>query len=665
MQAIYQPIDASRQEIRRLILSPASFDDPICGTLDIVSLGDRPNYDALSYAWGGGFAPIPMKIGEEEVKITPNLDIALRHLRHRLLIRIVWVDAVCINQKNLPEKTDQVAIMKRIYQCAVRTLVWLGTSGNESDIAMRSIQNLDEEYWNTYKFHIQFTEIISRSWFTRIWVVQEFVLGKNPRIGCGTFWVYWDSFIKAWAVYSKQSGPLEAESTRRLQEVFLETFKPSWLEDIVLNASEHEIVPEHDIIRGLQHVLEHSSLVKIGFTGIVELLQDIKKNPVHWSVRYTLMKNHQSESPISKALARKWRLMQTVPLIYHQFLYQSRETFLNSGSLSIVQILKGTMNLRSSDARDKIYGILGLVSEQARKEIPINYQMKPEWTFVPTTEYIIKHESGGLALLGLLWDMRPFKIPYPSWGVDFTISADWKYLHSPVFLRGSCINASWKWPQVAKISIDHTTLSASGFSFGEVKELIEFDNSGDFQTCINQLQKVECLVARECPLNEPLWRTLIGIHNTGPEAMDSDSPFGLRFDIIMGRSASQDKPTNSVMLAHRFFQDAILPTVRGRKFFVTDLAYAGIATPQIEMGDTIAVIPNMERAAVLRSAEPSDLDIKPDLASRDIRFHRITGFAYVGCHDREQYRRQEKDGFQDWKEHSCFRDKQLVDFHII
>jgi len=71
--------------------------------------------------------------------------------------------------------------------------------------------------------------------------------------------------------------------------------------------------------------------------------------------------------------------------------------------LKFETILKGTMNLGPTDPRDKIYGMLGLVSHKAREVIPISYSKPPEWTFVPTMAYIIRHEPDGLALLGLLW----------------------------------------------------------------------------------------------------------------------------------------------------------------------------------------------------------------------------------------------------------------------
>jgi Heterokaryon incompatibility protein (HET) len=664
MEGMYQPLDPSRLELRRLTLSPAGFDDNLYGTLDIVSLNDRPNYDALSYVWGEDLARTPMIIGGTEISITPNLDDALRHLRHRLLTRSIWVDAICIDQKNLVERADQVKFMRQIYRQASRTLVWLGSSGNDSDIAMRSIQNLDEKYWQTYEFEIQFMEILYRPWFTRIWVVQEFVLGKNPRIGCGNLWVHWVSFIKAWAICGMKAGPISMEHKKRLQEAIVETFQPSWIEKHIQKTIELEDVAKQNILKILDYAFGADSLQRIGFSSMHELLQDIQNNVARWSARYDYMKHNQYDSPIAKLLERKWKLGKIIPLTYCDFLYHCRDTLLTRESLTLVEVLKGTMNLRSKDARDKIYGILGLISEQARDEIPVDYQMKPEWSFLPTTEYIIKNEPGGLPMLGLLWNFRRFEGSLPSWVIDFTISADWQDEHSPVFLRGSCLNATWKWSQNAEILNNHTTLSASGFSFGKVKELFFFSN-GDFQTRMNQLQEVESLVMRECPLNEPLWRTLIGVHNTGSEALDSELPFGERFTLLMSKADSQLNSIASFALVHKMFQDSILPTIRGRKFFITDLGYAGISTPQIEKGDTIALIFDMTRAVVLRQANPNELGVKIESADQDACFHRIAGFAYVGCHDRDEFQQLEEDGLLDWKQHFCFRDKKMMKFYII
>lgn len=95
-QGIYQSLDSGRFQIRRLLLSPGDLDDPICGTLDVVSLDERTEYEALSYVWGQEKAHHPMIIGKTKITITKNLDAALRCLRYRDTTRILWVDAICI-----------------------------------------------------------------------------------------------------------------------------------------------------------------------------------------------------------------------------------------------------------------------------------------------------------------------------------------------------------------------------------------------------------------------------------------------------------------------------------------------------------------------------------------------------------------------------------------
>jgi hypothetical protein len=82
-------------------------------------------YIALSYVWGHG---------PEDKAIVVNgcrasLDSALRHIRRHRETRAVqplWIDAICINQKNNAEKSAQVALMKGIYATAYRVIVWLG-----------------------------------------------------------------------------------------------------------------------------------------------------------------------------------------------------------------------------------------------------------------------------------------------------------------------------------------------------------------------------------------------------------------------------------------------------------------------------------------------------------------------------------------------------------
>ncbi len=95
----------------------------VCHLLDS---GTAHPFDALSYAWGSGDSSKSIVINDRECVVGANLHAALLHLRDRFVDRIVWVDAICIDQKNTDEKSQQVQSMAKIYAKAIRVIVWLG-----------------------------------------------------------------------------------------------------------------------------------------------------------------------------------------------------------------------------------------------------------------------------------------------------------------------------------------------------------------------------------------------------------------------------------------------------------------------------------------------------------------------------------------------------------
>jgi hypothetical protein len=89
----YQPLTGDN--IRLLIFRPGSFDDCIHCQFEQVSLNDRHAYEALSYVWGNTSDTSPMRLDGVLYNITKNLECALRYLRHKESLRVLWVDAVC------------------------------------------------------------------------------------------------------------------------------------------------------------------------------------------------------------------------------------------------------------------------------------------------------------------------------------------------------------------------------------------------------------------------------------------------------------------------------------------------------------------------------------------------------------------------------------------
>jgi hypothetical protein len=84
-------------------------------------------YDALSYAWGNTTPSAECICDGRTILLRDNLDSALRHLRRPRDERYVWVDFLCINQKDLVEKSVQIPRMKSIYS---KPVLWLSGSAN-------------------------------------------------------------------------------------------------------------------------------------------------------------------------------------------------------------------------------------------------------------------------------------------------------------------------------------------------------------------------------------------------------------------------------------------------------------------------------------------------------------------------------------------------------
>jgi hypothetical protein len=156
-QSYYQPLDASKNEIRVLYPIRRTEPDAVPTTsgpwadnfvtpdlsmvfeLRTVSQDDAPVYTALSYVWGDAVFSKTITINDCIVPVTENLEQALRHLQYDDIQPAIWIDAVCINQSSNEEKSDQVARMARIYSDAREVIIWLGPDTPDSKQMIRLV----------------------------------------------------------------------------------------------------------------------------------------------------------------------------------------------------------------------------------------------------------------------------------------------------------------------------------------------------------------------------------------------------------------------------------------------------------------------------------------------------------------------------------------------
>lgn len=258
----YRPLDSAKQEIRLLILHPGGGEAMVEVEIVHHSLADCPAYEALSYVWGDPtatedihiLAPPPAALeiwstGTQEaiqgppiepivpehhsgdiaassddssrdgshimyiLRVTTNLKSALQHLRTPTKPRMIWIDALCINQEDDAERGHQVRQMDQIYRNCSRVCIWLGDVEEDSDLAMELINSIAESheaamrdkpqreitfddtftpiavlFYENEKFARHFRALLSliiRPWFSRLWIVQEVVLSTRRVVLCG------------------------------------------------------------------------------------------------------------------------------------------------------------------------------------------------------------------------------------------------------------------------------------------------------------------------------------------------------------------------------------------------------------------------------------------------------------------------------------------------
>jgi hypothetical protein len=202
----YRKLDASngRQPFRLIHILPGEFSSPIECYLNHYTLDECPEYECLSYCWGLSTDKVPVVCNEATLHITPSLESALHYLRDENDPRTIWIDQIAINQEDTEERTQQVRIMRTIYENAVRTIAWLGEPTADSDLAIEYCKRVlstmftDEEFLNqvnegragkragsvrlikaefaktiTTEEEVALARLIKRPYFSRMWVIQE------------------------------------------------------------------------------------------------------------------------------------------------------------------------------------------------------------------------------------------------------------------------------------------------------------------------------------------------------------------------------------------------------------------------------------------------------------------------------------------------------------
>jgi len=201
------PEKVTKDSIRVLDLEPGHEEgDIVCNLRIVSSVTNSLNiYDAISYVWGDSFKLVRILCNGREYYINTSLALALKRIRHVSERRVLWADAICINQDDDEEKGHQVKQMGRIFQGASTVFVSLGPDSSSRAAGCFELIKDFNQHWGKelqrckhprgfpmadYPFSADPTKwqdiayMSHVSWFDRLWVIQEAGLAKD----CVVLW---------------------------------------------------------------------------------------------------------------------------------------------------------------------------------------------------------------------------------------------------------------------------------------------------------------------------------------------------------------------------------------------------------------------------------------------------------------------------------------------
>lgn len=567
-------------EIRLLTLLPGKPKDEIQCSLQIEPLDNLPAFDALSYAWGDHNVTEPIIVENEPHQATVNLVMALRNLRKRKKRRLLWVDALCINQGDLDEKNTQVPLMAKIYSVSTHVIAWLGPSTPEIELYSQWAQTyvaksykissvswlawdaaaffsntLDEKnYVKRLKAHQGFWQLLGLPYWRRMWTYQEYQLARaEPVCICG---------------------------------------------NVIINCS--ELDTSLDLITRLcfvdnERYLYHGEIVSEEYSKATEL--------------------------VSGALGLQ-------SIAYRKLTDQS-----------MFLLLWRTTERECSDPLDKFYSLYGLCPG-IQAVYPPDYQKTPETVHRETTAYIINHEDVGNVYTS--FGMRGNALDdesVPSWVPAFGQSSRSKSrnLHPTINFYGNIDNPAEE-HYLRHGSFDDQLSNASAAATDDTLTILHLP-ARDLCGCQvtlrfgdqydDVLDKIQCLL-RDDPASPKYNATgrvtrekiaRLCVANDMYSIRYSDAEFLAEFDRLF-LMKEQRRSHEGLLDDLALTCEQAVQTLKGKTLFTTDGGLLGIGVGAINDGDILILAPEVKFPLLLR---PKDRVSTDGVRGQ----HRLVGTAYV------------------------------------
>ncbi|TGJ78706.1 hypothetical protein E0Z10_g10058 [Xylaria hypoxylon] len=217
---IYSPIEPVDQKVKKIRLIEIQSYDPnssqdcdiVCELSTTQLSGEHAKFEALSYTWGSEENLRTIQLDKQEFKVTQNLFKALGTLRLCDKPRILWVDAICIDQSSVSDKNYQVPLMSNIYSRATGVVVWLEDEAPGAPAAFEVLENskidddgellgpdggpAERDNWADPEHGAErlksLQALCHQRYWSRVWIIQEVTLATDIHLYCGGRSVHWD-----------------------------------------------------------------------------------------------------------------------------------------------------------------------------------------------------------------------------------------------------------------------------------------------------------------------------------------------------------------------------------------------------------------------------------------------------------------------------------------
>ncbi|CAN9204477.1 unnamed protein product [Alternaria alternata] len=210
----YSPLPKDGDSFRLLRVLPSlRFNSSLQCELYTASISaEEDQYFAGSYVWG---PPEPTKsilLDGKSFEVRENLFRFLEAFRSRYRSQVIWLDAICINQHDVQERSHQVQEMKRIYSGTKCVYCWLGNINRLPYTSMLDTHRMkDLVHWRdrdarrSLRRSEQSECIVQREYWGRLWIVQEFLLAKDIMILVGRYKLSYrefESIVVSWPFHN-------------------------------------------------------------------------------------------------------------------------------------------------------------------------------------------------------------------------------------------------------------------------------------------------------------------------------------------------------------------------------------------------------------------------------------------------------------------------------